>query len=421
MRKIKTFSVISLFIFLFYNCENNPDETTVNLPELTTINVSNISGTSAQCGGVIISDGGTSLNACGVCWSTDQSPTILDPKTINDIEGNSFISKINDLNPGTTYYVRAYATNTFGTGYGNTISFTTLNIPLIATNDVSEITSTSAECGGNILYDGGENIIARGVCWSTLKNPTISDSKTSDGIGSGSFSSNIIGLTSGTTYYVCAYATNIYGTGYGNIISFTTLSVSTVTDIDGNTYKTIKIGNQWWMAENLRVTHYNDGVAIPNVKKSSDWRNINYEAYCIYNNDTSIASTYGLLYDGYEIYRVAPIGWHIPSDSEWTILTDYLGGESVAGSKLKEIGTDHWIYPNTGANNESGFSALPGGLRSTNGSFDKMGLYAYFWSSTEYDDSKIIVWCRKLYYDDSEISRDHFYRYYGFSIRCVND
>jgi len=196
----------------------------------------------------------------------------------------------------------------------------------------------------------------------------------------------------------------------------------TVTDVDGNVYKTVKIGGQWWMAQNLKVKHYRNGDEIPNITDNTGWTNLTTGAYCNYNNDVNNATTYGSLYNWYAVNdsrSIAPAGWHVPSDAEWQKLVDYLGGASVAGGKMKETGTTHWKSPNTGATNESGFAALPGGYRYYNGTFATQGYYAYFWSSTE--SSSYTAWYRVLYYDTSRVSRAHYSRQAGFSVRLVRD
>ena len=197
--------------------------------------------------------------------------------------------------------------------------------------------------------------------------------------------------------------------------------IGTVTDIDGNLYYTVKIGEQWWMLENLRVTHYRNGDAIPNVTDDAEWEGLSTGAYCDYDNDPANVATYGRLYNWYAVgdsRNIAPAGWHVPSDDEWQTLVDYLGGSSVAGGKMKEAGTTHWNPPNTGATNESGFSALPGGYRIHYGSFD-MGFYTYFWSSTEYSSS--YAWYRSLNYINSQVGRDYYDKRLGISVRCVRD
>ena len=197
--------------------------TTANTPTLTTTAASNVTGTTATSGGNITSDGGATVTARGVCWSTSSNPTISNSHTTNGSGTGSFTSSITGLTAGTTYYVRAYATNSAGTAYGNQITFTTTaNTPTLTTTAASNVTGTTATSGGNITSDGGAIVTARGVCWSTSQNPTISNSHTTNGSGTGSFTSNITGLTAGTTYYVRAYATNSAGTAYGNQVSFAT-------------------------------------------------------------------------------------------------------------------------------------------------------------------------------------------------------
>ncbi len=156
----------------------------------------------------------------------------------------------------------------------------------------------------------------------------------------------------------------------------------TVTDIDGNVYHTVTIGTQVWLVENLKTTRYNDGTSIPLVTDSAAWSNADTSAYCWYNNDIANKNTYGALYNWFTVNtgKLAIAGWHIPTDAEWTTLTDYLGGESIAGGKLKETGTTHWRSPNAGATNESGFTALPGGHRDVNGTFSAMGDDGFWWS-----------------------------------------
>lgn len=200
--------------------------TTLDIPAITTVEISALTDSSAISGGNLISDGGDVITAKGVCWSTNENPTITDSISINGAGTDAFISNITGLSPATTYYVRAYATNSVGTAYGNTISFTTpATIPTVSTTQITAITSVTATGGGEIIKDGGSGITAKGVCWSTSENPTIADSTTVDGIGNEAFISNLTNLTGGTIYYVRAYATNSVGTSYGNEVSFTTLPV----------------------------------------------------------------------------------------------------------------------------------------------------------------------------------------------------
>jgi len=209
---------------------------------------------------------------------------------------------------------------------------------------------------------------------------------------------------------------------------------NTITDIDENIYKTVKIGNQWWMAENLKVTRYRNGDAIPNVTKGSDWLSLSTGAYCNYDNDGANAAIYGGLYNWYAVSdsrNIAPEGWHVPTDDEWKELEMYLGmSQSEAdqigwrgtdeGDKLKETGNTHWYIPNIGATNESGYTGLPGGYRYIGGNFYGLGYYAYFWSSTGGSLSND-AWFRLLNYYYSGVFRNGNDKRYGFSIRCVRD
>ena len=196
-----------------------------------------------------------------------------------------------------------------------------------------------------------------------------------------------------------------------------------LTDIDGNSYKTIRIGDQVWMAENLKVTHYRNGDAIPNLTSGGDWANTSSDAYCAYDNNESYANTYGYLYNWFAVVdkrNIAPEGWHVPTDDEWRELSNYLGSDD--GSKLAG-NADLWYNGGLEDNSEfgiSGFTALPGGYRGyTNGSYSNVGNYGYFWSSTEYYSNN--AWHRRLYCNSSDVRRYNYGKRSGFSVRCVRD
>ena len=197
---------------------------------------------------------------------------------------------------------------------------------------------------------------------------------------------------------------------------------TTVTDADGNLYRTVNIGTQTWLVENLKTTKCNDGTAIPNVTDGTAWPVLTTPAYCWYKNDTATnKATYGALYNWYVVNtnKLCPTGWHMPTDAEWSALTTYLGGESVAGGKLKETGTIHWISPNTGADNSSGFTALPGGIRIGNGTFDLIRYYGSWWSSSEVNKTR--AWHRYVGYTDRFVSRTVNDSCEGLSVRCLRD
>jgi uncharacterized protein (TIGR02145 family) len=248
----------------------------------------------------------------------------------------------------------------------------------------------------------------------------VADNYTEDGAGTGSFISSITGLIGDTPYFVRAYATNSVGIGYGNIEPFTT---GTVIDIDGNIYQTVTIGTQVWMAENLKVTHYRNGDAIPNVTDDATWVGLTTGAYCNHNNDAKNVAIYGRLYNWYTVgdsRNIAPTGWHVPTDDEWQTLIDYLGGDAVAGAKMKEERTTHWCSFNIPATNQSGFSGLPGGGRRDYGTYINIGDFGSFWSSTENNSSS--AWYRTLDCSSSAVYRSNYFnKQAGFSVRCVKD
>lgn len=213
-------------------------------------------------------------------------------------------------------------------------------------------------------------------------------------------------------------------------------STDTVTDFDGNVYKTIKIGDQLWMAENLKVTHYRNGDAIPNWIDSSTWGDLAAGAYCDFDNDTSNVAVYGRLYNWFAVddsRKIAPEGWRVPTDADWKELEMHLGmtkaeadGDGYSswrgsdeGGKLKEAGLVHWRNPNVGATDESHFTALPAGCRRGFGDFVNFHSLAFFWQSTE--DDRYNAWTRSLHYYYSTIKRERLSKTSGFSVRCIKD
>lgn len=295
-----------------------------------------------------------------------------------------------------------------------------IELPVVSTSEVTGVTNNSAICGGVVSSDGGSPIIERGVCWSTGVTQTIYDNKTSNGSSVGVFSGDITGLSQNTAYYVRAYATNAAGTGYGSAMWFKTdVSYEELTDIDGNVYKTVTIGTQTWMAENLKVTRYNDGTPIPQEISSEKWSKVSTGAWC----DPSYSETYGKLYNWYAVgtSKLAPKGWHVPNDSEWTVLMDYLGGKAGAGGKLKEAGTTHWFSPNAGATNESGFTALPNAVRSRDGDFWPLGLESTWWSTSHTGNDHYGGYYWSLSYDHDSYVTSNASPKFGFAVRCIKD
>jgi uncharacterized protein (TIGR02145 family) len=194
-----------------------------------------------------------------------------------------------------------------------------------------------------------------------------------------------------------------------------------VADIDGNIYHTVVIGKQKWMLENLKTTRYNDGEEIPNVEENKEWEVMNSGAYCNYNNLETNGELFGRLYNWHAVKtgKLAPPGWRVATDDDWTILIDYLGGLDVAGGKLKERGTVHWDEPNTGATNSSGFTALPGGMRYFDGYYTGLHRGAVWWTSTAYDESK--AWFMSIGYNIELLRRDTYIFRNGFLVRCIKE
>jgi len=419
---VTSITVMTIFITVFItSCEKEQEPV---VPSVTTGNVSAITLTTATSGGNVTSDGGASVTARGICWGTTQNPATDGSKTSNGTGTGSFTSNLTGLTPGTQYYVRAYATNTAGTAYGNQQTFTTAAVELatLTTAAVSSYSESTAVSGGNITDDGGGDITARGVCWSSAsQTPTVADSKTEDGTGTGSFTSNLTGLDPETAYYVRAYATNSAGTAYGDAVDFTTLAAGQVMDPDGNIYNSVTIGNQVWMAENLRTTKFSDGTPIEKLP-IGNWSTYETPLYCWYENDSAAyADPYGALYNWYaaESGNLCPTGWHVPDIDEWNVLIGFLGGGLIAGGKLKETGTEHWESPNTDATDEYGFAALPGGQRLSG--FYGLGQEGNYWSSTEYTNNTAFGEYRLINHDNAYMVNGTARKYGAFSIRCVKD
>lgn len=329
----------------------------------------------------------------------------------------------------------------------------TVTIPLVTTSAVSNIAAFSATGGGNVTDDGGATVTERGVCWSTAQNPTVSDNHTSDGTGVGTFTSNIAGLAAATTYYVRAYATNSAGTAYGSEISFTTLSsvpdglscpgIPTVNDIDGNVYNTVKIGNQCWMRENLKTTRFADGSSITlggnNMSETTYYRyypsgnSMNVENYgYLYNWAAVMHGSASTISNPSAVQGICPTGWHVPSDAEWTQLTDYVSSQSaflcsnestyiakaLASTTLwNTYNADCVVGNDPSSNNATGFSAVPAG--SFTGTPSGFGLSTYFWSATELNNSTALG--RHLSYQNVNVGVSASNKMLGFSVRCVHN
>lgn len=206
---------------------------------------------------------------------------------------------------------------------------------------------------------------------------------------------------------------------------FAQIQNNSVTDVDGNTYKTVVIGSQEWMKENLKTTKFNDKSDIQNITDPREWARATSYAYSWYNNNISNKDIYGALYNWPAVNtgKLCPAGWRVPTDEDWSKLIDFLGGSDLAGGKLKEINNPTWNPPNRGATNESGFSAIPGGYRFGNywypGDFYEQGINSYWWSGTEYTESH--SWSRTVNNERTKVYRSFFIKNSGFSVRCIKN
>lgn len=422
----------------------------LNFPQVNSLTtVTNIEEKVATFGGNVISDGGSPITARGVCWNTDGNPTVdLSTKTMDGTGTGSFTSTLLNLSGGTSYKVRAYATNAAGTAYGDEVSFTTSAATVSITFRVNMSNETVSPQGVHIA--------------GSFQNPAwqpANGAMTNAGMGIWTYTASIPQNT--TIEYKF-----INGNAWGNNEILTapcgtspdgnrTLDVGTsnqtvtfcynrcdatcpppsVTDIDGNVYQSVIIGTQTWMKQNLKTSKYRNGDVIPSGLSNSDWANLNLDACANYNNLSTNGTTYGKLYNHYAVVDsrgLCPVGWHVPTDAEWKTLEAYLGmpildldmafgltrGASTnIGGKLKSVST-LWTSPNQGANDQSNFSGLPGGLKGTDGNSVNLTYGGYFWTSSQTGTS---AWRRTLHYDYKCISRAAEDRRNGFSVRCILD
>ena len=447
----------------------------LTLPVITTTEISNLTQNSASSGGNISYDGGTPVTARGVCWRhTFPNPTTADNKTENGTGEGPFVSDLTGLNPATTYYLRAYATNSTGTAYGNEISFTTYSPPAATTSPASFVTNISATLNGTVNAYNSSTIVSFEYGPTTSYGSSVTADQTPVGGSTAiNVSANITGLDPGTLYHFRVTAESSYGKTYGDDLVFTTAPVS-VNDRDGNAYNTVTIGTQVWLKENLSVKNYNNGepigsaisyketcsnvaaqlqviidggaggmtlleaeqssiitspqrAAIENLLTQAGLTNVsNYTIVqtniALQSISDSVPPSFGFLYSWEAVNdsrNVCPAGWHVPSDEEWTTLVNHLGGESTAGGKMKEPGTSLWLNPNTGATNESGFTAQPAGYYSSDGYFTDIFRGAFWWSSTE--NNGLDAWHRYIMHDQMTTERGSAEKTRRLSVRCVWD
>ena len=415
------------------------------LPSVEILPASDISYTSFVCSGDVTDSGTYAVTARGFCWSTEPNPVMTGEHLHLGSGAGTFSATLADMQPETTFYVRAYAVNAVGVSYSTPITVTTLTptIPTVTTDNVS----TYNRCTGTVVDDGHAPVTQRGFVYDTLTNPTLSNGVViAEGNDLGEFSELLTGLSIGKLYFVRAFATNARGTGYGNQLYFTAESDSlTVTDYDGNVYNTVTIGTQIWMKENLKTTHYSDGWPIERGLTSS-----NTIAYYYYpGGDVSKVETYGLLYNWVAVMNgtpssesnpsgvqgICPLGWHVPSKAEWEELRNYVASHSVyscgsissyiAKALASSIGWDSYPYQGCSpgydptSNNATGFGALPAGYFS--GSPIYLWQRAHFWSSTEAYSGETAWGINVNYADPSVYFKTDCAESLGYSVRCLRD
>lgn len=409
-------TLLILVAALAISCEST-ETPTIETATLSTEAVSEITTISALSGGLITDDGGAAITQRGICWGTGPSPTTDSSITSNGRDIGFFNSQLTGLERGTEYFVRAYAINSEGTSYGQEVTFSTeAELPFVQTSRLTGLTAESALAGGDIYYDGGGDIIQRGVCWSTSPSPSTDNDKTSDGTGDGLYESQMTGLELQTKYYYRAYAINSRGTSYGEEMNFTTkkevLSGTFVDARDNVTYKMVKIGSQIWMAENLKasvdiVDTYNDAVSEPN------------DGICgpgdVFVWDNTDNDLYGKLYSWEAALIACPSGWHLPSDEEWATLLDFLVEDGIETDKQADaLKTFSWYGVDY-----YDFTALPGGMCSNRGGLERQNGYGHWWTSTASGDNE--AYYRSMLYNSSRVPRSQFSSCYGYSVRCVMD
>ena len=346
---------------------------------LNTLPISNITTNTATTGGELLSDGNTIITAKGVCWSLTNSPTIDDNFSNNYDSTTTFESIIEGLSPNTEYFVRAFATNEFGTYYGNELIIFTLSGEIILeTGEAYDITIDNAFINCNIISDGGAEVIEKGICWNLDGNPTIADQINTQGSGSDNYTADLSMLENYTDYYARAFATNSTGTYYGNEIEFKTLAAvgttDTFTDEYGNEYGMVLMcDGAWWTTNNLNVSYYNNGDPIPEIQDQSEWGYAEEGAWCFHNNNQGNESTHGRIYNWYTIgdeRGIAPDGWEIISVDHWSNLIDCLGGDVGKIRSLNwDIDTNPNCWPGDEPTNESGLYIDPCRSRGWSGNF----------------------------------------------------
>lgn len=397
---------------MLVSCNDGEEE--FSLGEVTMGEIKAITAKSAVVLGSVESVGGGVVNH-GHCWSTSPGPTLEDDHTsLGNLSAPAdFKSNLSGLSIDQKYFIRAFIEGGGSVEYSAEQEFTTLDgIPELVTSMPSRITSASALLGGYVLDNGGLDFMEVGVVWNETGIPTTEDTKVSISEIYDGFASDVMGLESAKTYYTRSYVLNEVGAHYGNELSFVAQDVEKLIDIDGNEYFTVAIGQQIWMAENLRTTKLKDGTEL--TKLTESWENGSDPAYAWFEDNENNKETLGALYNekAAKFSELCPEGWHLPTRDEWLELADELGGLDIAGRKLKHAGTNHWLAPNY-ASNESGFMAMPSGSVGSFGGYSNPGLGAD-WFAVQ---GNIYTFNRT----DSLIVGYHDSYENGLAVRCIKN
>jgi uncharacterized protein (TIGR02145 family) len=446
---------ISFLCFLFSSCEEeNKGDLIEPVPVVQTLPVVWTSATAASGGGII--EGQANVTKRGLVWSNSPNPKITDSKSEAGSGNGEFTSTLTSISNSNTYYVRAYAHTNSTVVYGNEVylagqgptsgTISALNCTSANHNgsisqgsEASGVSSEISYTGGNGGNHNGQTVSSSGVNGLTA---TLAPGVFSTGSGTLTYTISGNPSSSGTASFainiggrLCTLTRTVSGGGQSGISAHTcgaanvhnpAKTYGSMSDQEGNVYKTIVIGTQEWMAENLKTTIYNNGEPIASVTESNLWAELaifSLGAWCYYNNDSQYDCPYGKFYNWYAVAdprNICPTGWHVPTDAEWSTLINFLGGESLAGGKMKSISLQYWLSPNQDASNESGFSGLSGGVRDNNsGGFGSFGNIGYWWSSSESSAPDALA--LYLNYSDGNAGRYYFGKPVGFSVRCLRN
>ncbi|MBU8892508.1 MAG: hypothetical protein KOO66_06995 [Bacteroidales bacterium] len=421
----KALLYFGIFIFLFNGCEKEADLTnTTNKIRFSDFIVTDTNYRSVKVSTVISNYNNIDITQHGHCWSINQTPTLSHNKTeLGALNSEVFYSNPDSLEHNTEYSIRAYIVFDDIYYLSDSVFFFKTNeikVPSLTDIEFNEVTETGAVVSCRIEEHNGGEITMMGICWNMTGNPTISDIITIVETVEGNYLSEMFDLEYGKTYFVKAYAKNEIGIGYSNQRSLKIEGdIIQVQDYDGNWYNTLKIGNQIWLKENLKTTHYSNGDPIEN----GDGIDINSEFspayYFNYDNNEANAEIYGRLYTWYAALNACPDGWHMATENEWQTLINYIGNENEGRLKstgILEDGSGLWKSPNAGATDLHGFSMLPAGFYS-----------AQFYNYFGIGERSMFVYADNgngggaFKYDDDYLTGLGTGLNFGHSVRCIKD